>query len=62
MSDVDDQAAKRTVLLVDDSPDNLQLLNGLLKDEYQVRVARNGAQALKAALEEPIPMSSFSTS
>jgi len=55
MSDVDDQAAKRTVLLVDDSPDNLQLLNGLLKDEYQVRVARNGAQALKAALEEPMP-------
>ena len=55
MSDLDDRTAKRTVLVVDDSPDNLQLLNGLLKDEYQVRVAKNGVQALKAALQEPMP-------
>ena len=55
MSDPDDRTAKRTVLVVDDSPDNLQLLNGLLKDDYQVRVAKNGAQALKAALQDPMP-------
>jgi putative two-component system response regulator len=38
-----------SVLVVDDSPDNLSLMNGLLKDAYRVRVANNGARALKIA-------------
>jgi putative two-component system response regulator len=38
-----------SVLVVDDSPDNLSLMNGLLKDEYRVKVANNGGRALKIA-------------
>jgi len=38
------------VLVVDDTPENLQVLGGLLaSDGYQVRVAMNGAQALESA-------------
>src|SRR6478752_2533916 len=36
-----------TVLVVDDTPDNLQLMSGLLKDEYRVKVANSGERALK---------------
>ncbi len=38
-----------TVLIVDDTPDNLAFMGQLLKDEYQVRVATNGAKALQIA-------------
>ena len=41
--------AKATVLVVDDSPDNLDLLNELLKDDYKVKLANNGAKALVVA-------------
>jgi sigma-B regulation protein RsbU (phosphoserine phosphatase) len=38
-----------TVLVVDDTPDNLTLMVGLLKDDYKVKVARNGEKALQIA-------------
>ncbi len=38
---------KSNVLIVDDAPENLQLLNGLLKDSYQVKAANNGERALE---------------
>ncbi|TGU74457.1 response regulator [Geomonas terrae] len=38
-----------TVLIVDDTPDNLAFMGQLLKDDYQVRVATNGAKALQIA-------------
>ncbi|MGW8392966.1 response regulator [Pseudoduganella sp. HUAS MS19] len=41
--------AKKTVLLVDDSPDNLVLMNDLLKDLYKVKVANSGEKALRIA-------------
>jgi len=41
--------AKKTVLLVDDSPDNLLLMNDLLKDLYKVKVANSGEKALRIA-------------
>ena len=31
MPDLDNRTAKTTVLVVDDSPDNLRLMNGILK-------------------------------
>jgi putative two-component system response regulator len=47
-------SAKPTILVVDDTPDNLTLMSSLLKDDYRVRVANNGEKALKlAAMEEP---------
>jgi putative two-component system response regulator len=39
-----------TVLVVDDTPDNLALMNGLLRDDYKVKVANCGEKALKIAV------------
>ena len=44
-----------TVLVVDDSPDTLEILNELLRDRYKVRLASNGELALRLALQEPKP-------
>ena len=38
-----------TVLVVDDTPENIDLLVEILKDDYKVKAARNGAQGLKIA-------------
>jgi putative two-component system response regulator len=47
-------ADKPTVLVVDDTTDNLSLMTLLLKDLYNVRVANSGERALKlAALGNP---------
>lgn len=35
-----------TILIVDDTPENLHLLAHLFKEEYQVRIANNGEKAL----------------
>lgn len=40
---------KPTVLVVDDTPDNLSLMNLLLKDLYSVRIANSGERGLKLA-------------
>lgn len=40
---------KPTILVVDDTPDNLSLMSGLLKDLYKVKIANNGERALKVA-------------
>ncbi|MEO7793761.1 MAG: two-component system response regulator [Thermoanaerobaculia bacterium] len=37
---------KATILVVDDTPDNLTLMSGLLKDRYRVKVASSGEKAL----------------
>lgn len=42
-------APQPTILIVDDTPDNLALMNALLKDRYTVRVANSGERALKLA-------------
>jgi len=44
-----------TVLVVDDTPDNLQLMSGLLKDEYRVKVANSGERALKIVISDDPP-------
>jgi putative two-component system response regulator len=40
---------RATILVVDDTPDNLSLMSNLLKDKYQVRIANGGEKALKIA-------------
>jgi putative two-component system response regulator len=55
MSDALNFADKPTVLIVDDTPENITVLNGLLKDAYRTRIAINGEQALKHAAAEPRP-------
>lgn len=39
---------KKTILVVDDTPDNLSLMSGMLKDLYRVKLANSGEKALKA--------------
>jgi putative two-component system response regulator len=44
-----------TVLVVDDTPDNLKLMSGLLKDRYRVKIANGGEKALAIAMAEAPP-------
>jgi sigma-B regulation protein RsbU (phosphoserine phosphatase) len=46
---------KKTVLVVDDAPANLQIVNSILKDEYKIRVATSGAKALVLVKVKPLP-------
>lgn len=55
MADSLDFTQRPTVLVVDDTPDNLSLMAGLLKDRYKVKVANNGEKALKIAQAEEQP-------
>ncbi|CAA7624795.1 two-component system response regulator [Magnetospirillum sp. SS-4] len=45
--DSQDFSDRATILVVDDTPDNLALLSSLLKDDYRVKVASNGEKALR---------------
>ena len=46
---------KNTVLVVDDSPENIDLLGGILSRHYHIKVASNGEKALKIAGSENPP-------
>jgi putative two-component system response regulator len=46
---------KPVILMVDDTPDNLHLMSGLLSDLYTVKVAPSGSRALKIAHNERAP-------
>src|SRR5664279_2075553 len=46
---------KKTVLLVDDAPANIQIVNSILKDLYKIRIATSGAKALELAKVTPLP-------
>jgi serine phosphatase RsbU (regulator of sigma subunit) len=46
---------RKTVLLVDDAPANIQIVTSILKDLYKIRVATNGAKALALARVAPLP-------
>lgn len=43
------QQEKPTILIVDDTPDNIMLLSKLLKEKYNTKVATNGQAALQIA-------------
>lgn len=44
-----------TILIVDDSPENLSVLNELLQDRYRVRAATSGEKALRVVGTKPKP-------
>ncbi|MDD5388833.1 MAG: two-component system response regulator [Gallionellaceae bacterium] len=46
---------KHTVLVVDDTPENLTVLGELLQPVYRVRVANSGQRALQVAASKPRP-------
>lgn len=49
MLDAVPTSQRATILVVDDSPQNLSLMSGLLEDLYTVKLAPSGARALKIA-------------
>jgi CheY-like chemotaxis protein len=46
---------RKTILVVDDTPDNLTFISGLLKDDYRVKVANNGQKAITIARSNDPP-------
>lgn len=46
---------KPTILVVDDTPENIDVLRGVLSDSYTLRFAINGELALRLAAAEPQP-------
>lgn len=46
---------KQSVLIVDDTPDNIDLLSEVLGDEYRIRVATSGEKALKIVYSDEPP-------
>lgn len=55
-ADVAEKPVLPTVTVVDDTPDNLSLMSGLLRDLYRVKVANSGERALRIALADPRPI------
>lgn len=49
MNSLEEFRDRPTILVVDDTPDNLTLMSSLLKDLYKVKVASNGEKALRIA-------------
>jgi sigma-B regulation protein RsbU (phosphoserine phosphatase) len=50
---VSSEQAKPVVLAVDDTPENLDVVRGILSPDYKVKAATNGATALKIAEKQP---------
>ncbi len=46
---------RRTILVVDDAPENLALLDAILRENYRVQAATNGEAALSIARGDPPP-------
>jgi putative two-component system response regulator len=44
-----------TILVVDDTPDNLSIMSAMLRNDYRVKVANCGEKALRIARSEPPP-------
>ena len=44
-----------TILIVDDSPANLDLLKGILRETYKLKAATSGEKALQIAARTPAP-------
>ena len=51
----DPAGAKSTILVVDDVPENIEVLGELLQPVYRVRAAQSGVRALQVARTHPIP-------
>ncbi len=55
MQSVTTQLKKPTILVVDDTPANLELMNELLMDSYQLKIANSGPRALALASSGVVP-------
>lgn len=48
-----EEGQRPRILIVDDAPQNLRLLSGILRDNYRVSVAVGGREALELAAARP---------
>ncbi|PZW47605.1 two-component system response regulator [Pseudomonas sp. URMO17WK12:I2] len=55
MDSLHDIPQPTTVLVVDDTPDNLMLMVDLLKDRYRIKAANSGEKALRILENDPLP-------
>ena len=46
---------EKTLLIVDDTVENIEILNHLLKERYRIKAARSGEKALQIVQEGPTP-------
>lgn len=44
---------KKVILVVDDDPENIDVLVGILKQDYKVKAATSGEKAIKSCLKNP---------
>ncbi|WP_237363566.1 response regulator [Vibrio marisflavi] len=51
----DDQKERLVILIVDDIPDNIHTLSGILSDDFRIKAATNGPKAIKIANTIPKP-------
>ena len=47
--------SKQTILVVDDTPENIDILGGILGRDYKIKFAINGEKALKIARDKDPP-------
>lgn len=52
---MDNSLTKQTILVVDDAPENIAVLKGILSTNYKVKVALNGKKALSIAFSDNPP-------
>jgi adenylate cyclase len=52
---VEPSSNNSVILIVDDTPENVDVLAGVLREHYQIKVALNGPKALKIAQSDPAP-------
>lgn len=51
----DDTTTRATILVVDDTPDNITVVDGILRPEFDVRAATSGKRALEILRASPQP-------
>ena len=50
---MEDTLSKQTILIVDDAPENINMLHGILGSDFRVKFALNGEKALEIAFKNP---------
>lgn len=52
---MNDAAQRKTILVVDDTPANIDLLKEILRARHQIKAATSGEKALQIATKTPVP-------
>lgn len=55
LADAEEELRKDTLLVVDDTPENIDIIIGIFRENYSVKVANNGAKALAISASEKQP-------